>query len=93
MIYIQEKNLLKYLYILECGGRFTAPEGAIFSPNYPNNFDRNDTCFWLIEVDENHAIELLFDDADLPTNCDHNYIKVKIFYKYFMYQNVNFLGV
>ncbi|XP_018577861.1 cubilin-like [Anoplophora glabripennis] len=60
----------------KCGGRFTAPEGAIFSPNYPNNFDKNDTCFWLIEIDENHTIELSFEDADLPTNCDKNYIKV-----------------
>ncbi|KAJ8923869.1 hypothetical protein NQ315_010451 [Exocentrus adspersus] len=60
----------------KCGGKFTAPEGTIFSPNYPKNYDKNDTCFWFIEVEESHSIELEFQDVDLPANCSVNYIKV-----------------
>ncbi|XP_060536860.1 cubilin [Cylas formicarius] len=63
-----------------CGGTLTAPSGSIFSPNYPKNYRKNDTCGWLIDIDENHVIELEFEDVDLVKNrlvtCQTNYIKV-----------------
>lgn len=65
--------------ILECGGVITAPLGTIHSPNYPNNYNKNETCEWLIEVEENHAVSITFEDVDLlsiPSKCEHNYIKV-----------------
>ena len=43
-----------------CGGRMVAPSGGIHSPNYPNPYDSNDDCAWLLEVDENHRIEFNF---------------------------------
>ncbi|XP_045482434.1 cubilin [Harmonia axyridis] len=63
----------------KCGGRLTLPQGKIFSPNYPKDYDRNTTCEWLIEVDENHLIDLEFEDVELLKNdmfCNRNYIKV-----------------
>lgn len=51
--------------------------GTIASPNYPKNYNKNDTCEWLIEVDENHTIELEFVDIDLYSpSCDSSYVKV-----------------
>ncbi|KAJ8936435.1 hypothetical protein NQ318_015581, partial [Aromia moschata] len=62
----------------KCGGHFTAVEGKIFSPNYPKNYDKNDTCEWLIEVDETHSIDLEFKDLDLlqTDNCSRGYVKI-----------------
>ncbi|KAG5881771.1 hypothetical protein JTB14_021141 [Gonioctena quinquepunctata] len=61
-----------------CGGRFTATSGKIFSPNYPKNYNGNETCEYFISVDEGHSIELKFEDVDLfsSINCSTNYVKV-----------------
>ncbi|CAH1121617.1 unnamed protein product [Ceutorhynchus assimilis] len=61
-----------------CGGLLTAPSGYIFSPNYPQNFNKNETCEWLIDVDENHLVDLQFENVDLirTIDCQRNYIKV-----------------
>ncbi|VEN57932.1 unnamed protein product, partial [Callosobruchus maculatus] len=61
-----------------CGGKFVANEGVITSPNYPKNYNKNETCEWLIEVDESHSIEIVFEDLDLlyTNKCIHNYVKV-----------------
>ncbi|CAG9816798.1 unnamed protein product [Phaedon cochleariae] len=62
----------------KCGGRFTAAEGSIFSPNYPKNYNKNETCEYLIDVDEGHSIELKFKDLDLykSENCSRNYVRM-----------------
>ncbi|CAG9855166.1 unnamed protein product [Phyllotreta striolata] len=61
-----------------CGGRMTAAEGFIYSPNYPKNFNKNETCEWQIEIDDGHSIELIFEDVDLfeSGNCSQNYVKI-----------------
>ncbi|XP_023016013.2 cubilin [Leptinotarsa decemlineata] len=62
----------------KCGGRFTASQGSIFSPNYPKNYNKNETCEYFIEIEDGHSIELHFEDVDLfsSTNCSKNYVKV-----------------
>ncbi|KAJ8975809.1 hypothetical protein NQ317_013740, partial [Molorchus minor] len=62
----------------KCGGHYTAAKGTIFSPNFPKIHDKNDTCEWLIDIDENHVIELSFIDLDLYStpNCSRSYVKV-----------------
>ncbi|CAH0562353.1 unnamed protein product [Brassicogethes aeneus] len=60
----------------KCGGKIVAPQGSISSPNYPNNYDKNETCGWLIEVDDQHTIQLEFDDLDLTASCSENYVKI-----------------
>lgn len=54
-----------------CGGRMTAPSGIITSPNYPNMYDNNDDCAWLIETDTNHVVRFTFVDFDVEphNNC------------------------
>ncbi|XP_056646391.1 cubilin [Diorhabda sublineata] len=62
----------------KCGGRFTASDGYIYSPNYPKNYNRNESCEYFIDIEDGHTIEIQFDDVDLykSDNCTRNYIKV-----------------
>ncbi|XP_040577951.1 cubilin [Lepeophtheirus salmonis] len=61
-----------------CGGKISAPNGQIHSPNYPNSYDKEDDCFWSIETDPGHAIRLSFTDFDImPTlNCSEGYVSI-----------------
>jgi hypothetical protein len=54
----------------------TAPSGSIHSPNYPNAYDANDDCGWLIEVDANHVVQFTFVDFDVEPhqNCTFDYV-------------------
>ena len=38
----------------------TSPKGSFTSHNYPNNYDNNMNCSWLITVDKSSAITLSF---------------------------------
>ncbi|CAL1282886.1 unnamed protein product [Larinioides sclopetarius] len=53
-----------------CGGRFTTPEGGIMTSNFPENYNANDECNWLIEVDKSHLVILDFYDFDLPESVN-----------------------
>lgn len=62
-----------------CGGRFTANEATIMSPNFPDNYDFQDNCEWLIEVSSNHLVELEFYDFEVPSgrdNCSAGYVAI-----------------
>lgn len=56
------------IQISECGGHFAAAMGTIYSPNYPKNYGKHETCEYLIEVDDNHVIVLEFQDIDIVEN-------------------------
>ena len=45
--------------------------GVLTSPNYPSNYDSDDDCGWLLEVDTNHVVQLTFEDFDVEphSNC------------------------
>ena len=49
----------------------TVNSGTIHSPNYPNVYDHNDDCGWLLTVDAGHIIEFTYSDFDLEhqSNC------------------------
>ena len=66
------------MYFIECGGKLKSHSGQIYSPNYPNNFDAQDNCEWLIEVVEGHVIDFLVEDIDLVMQCNKVYLKVLI---------------
>ena len=59
-----------------CGGYMKGHSGKIHSPNYPNNYDANDDCAWLIEVDKNHVVQFTFEDFDVEphSNCSYDYV-------------------
>jgi len=67
-----------------CGGRMTAPNGYIYSPNYPNNYNHSEDCQWLISVDRNHVVDLQFLDFNVERhiNCSYDYLAVS-WVKYF----------
>ena len=77
-IHIFFKQLIydKIWFFTGCGGAFTAPSGNIHSPNYPNMYNHDDDCGYLITVDFGHVVQLTFLDFDLEhqTNCRYDNI-------------------
>ncbi|XP_014475365.1 PREDICTED: cubilin [Dinoponera quadriceps] len=63
---------------ITCGGKFTTPSGIIHSANYPQNYPHGQNCEWLIEVDNNHVINITFLDFDIENsrNCTDDYLKI-----------------
>ncbi|XP_069976306.1 cubilin, partial [Penaeus vannamei] len=61
-----------------CGGVFSAPEGTIHTPGYPNQDVTNSDCQWTITVDRLHVVEFNFTDFDIQfsTNCSEEYVAV-----------------
>ena len=59
-----------------CGGFRKGTHGIIMSSNYPQNYDPNDDCEWLIEVAENHVVRFSFEDFDVEphSNCSYDYV-------------------
>ena len=59
-----------------CGGIVKGKNGVIMSPNYPNNYNQNDDCGWLLEVDNNHVVQFQFVDFDVEphSNCSYDYV-------------------
>lgn len=64
---------------IECGGRFTAPKGTIFSSNYPQNYDSNSSCLWFIELAETHLVNLTFVDFSTRTYLGANRDSVLVY--------------
>ncbi|CBY40558.1 unnamed protein product, partial [Oikopleura dioica] len=48
--------------IKPCGGYISgSTQGTIVSPNYPNTYNEDDYCVWLIEAEPGHSISVQFD--------------------------------
>ncbi|XP_025835939.1 cubilin-like, partial [Agrilus planipennis] len=62
----------------KCGGKFTAFFGSFHSPNYPYNYQLQESCEYYIEIEDSHTIELLFVDFDIASDpsCNQSYIKI-----------------
>ena len=41
-----------------CGGIITEPSGVITSPNYPQDYDRNLDCAWLLRAPAGMVIKV-----------------------------------
>ncbi|XP_078598285.1 neuropilin-2-like [Branchiostoma floridae x Branchiostoma japonicum] len=52
-----------------CGGMLTAP-GTATSPNYPNNYNTDETCEWTINVPEGSLVLLTFDSFQIEGHFD-----------------------
>ncbi|NXG41986.1 CUBN protein, partial [Psilopogon haemacephalus] len=61
-----------------CGGIFQATSGEIHSPNYPQPYDNNTDCSWVIQVDYGHRVLLNFTDFDTQNHpsCDSDSVAV-----------------
>uniref|UniRef100_A0A669E0J6 Cubilin n=1 Tax=Oreochromis niloticus TaxID=8128 RepID=A0A669E0J6_ORENI len=62
-----------------CGGTFTDSEGIIISPNWPNNYNHNRQCIYLIRLPEGGQVALNFTDMDLESHsgCAFDYVEVR----------------
>ncbi len=54
-----------FFILIGCGGVYTAPQGNIISPGYPNNHLHNLECVWTISVPSADRIVLYFNDFDM----------------------------
>lgn len=61
-----------------CGGVFQATSGEIHSPNYPNPYNDNTDCSWVIQVDYGHRVLLNFTDFDTEPHHACNYDNVSV---------------
>ncbi|XP_078364332.1 uncharacterized protein LOC144648698 isoform X1 [Oculina patagonica] len=53
--------------------------GSIFSPGYPNNYDINENCQWLIEAPYGERILIYFTTFDVEDHAQCSYDSVNIF--------------
>ena len=67
----------------------TESSGSIVSPGYPDGYDKNMNCKWLIEADDDQTISLVFTDFELDSvieeseDCSGSMTNVRVVY----YQN------
>ena len=69
---------LTFLF-LECGGRITAANGVITSPEYPMMYPSNQHCIWLLSMADDSLVRLTFDYFDLEDNlnCAYDYLLIR----------------
>ncbi|CAH1775425.1 unnamed protein product [Owenia fusiformis] len=63
--------------VSNCGGILTDSAGEITSPNYPNNYDHDDACAWLIQGPENSQITVTVTDLGIENHdqCNYDYLE------------------
>ncbi|XP_054274028.1 cubilin-like isoform X2 [Macrosteles quadrilineatus] len=61
-----------------CGGILTSPSGTLYSPNYPQGYDRFAECFFKISISQGSKVRLSIVDLDLEVHsrCILDYIEV-----------------
>ncbi|XP_052259361.1 deleted in malignant brain tumors 1 protein-like isoform X2 [Dreissena polymorpha] len=52
----------------KCGGVLTDPIGVITSPNFPNDYNNNERCTWIIKAPEGSQINLNFTDVVMESH-------------------------
>ncbi|EDV46242.2 cubilin homolog [Drosophila erecta] len=60
-----------------CGGKLTAQNGVLESPNYPLNYPAHSACEWQIEVSQYHQIVFEMAELDLESGygCAWDYLE------------------
>ncbi|XP_038077007.1 low-density lipoprotein receptor-related protein 12-like isoform X2 [Patiria miniata] len=59
-----------------CNHVLKGTNGNFESPNFPDGYDPNLDCLWLLTVDEGAIIQLRFYEFDLETKVNTDYVKV-----------------
>ncbi|CAI6368736.1 unnamed protein product [Macrosiphum euphorbiae] len=57
-----------------CGGVMNGQKITITSTNYPKNYGQNLKCAWYLKLPEGNNVDVRFNDIDLDSSCDNNYI-------------------
>ena len=63
-----------------CGGTLTGTEGTVTSPNYPDSYNHNEDCVWIITVPDSDNVVLQFNHFGLEggTSCQYDFVEVKL---------------
>lgn len=69
MIYINVFGYLRYFLDTSCGGVYEDGSGTITSPGYPNGYDNNLDCVWLVYRTTETA-EFIFTDFETEDTYD-----------------------
>uniref|UniRef100_A0A8C4R6D0 CUB and sushi domain-containing protein 1 n=1 Tax=Eptatretus burgeri TaxID=7764 RepID=A0A8C4R6D0_EPTBU len=56
--------------LIPCGGNLTELQGTILSPGYPDPYDNNLSCSWLIELEQGNGIQLQVHSFETEQNWD-----------------------
>ena len=62
-----------------CGGNYTTRTGSIMSQNYPNQYEHNTNCIWVIRSLDNRPITFTYEDFDVEgggSTCYYDYVAV-----------------
>ena len=67
-------------FVGTCGGDFVGPRGTLASPNYPENYDNDLDCVYVIEVEANHHVALTLVDFALQNHrtCSRDVLEVDL---------------
>ncbi|XP_029345463.1 cubilin isoform X3 [Acyrthosiphon pisum] len=57
-----------------CGGVMNGQKITITSTNYPKNYGQNLKCAWYLKLPEGNNVDVRFNDIDLDSSCDNNYV-------------------
>ncbi|CAD5218412.1 unnamed protein product [Bursaphelenchus okinawaensis] len=63
---------------VECGGLIEASKGLLESPNWPNLYDGNTTCVWVIRVPSGYRVSVKFHYFQLKPQKDCLYDRLEI---------------
>lgn len=77
---VSHKHLHNYfIYPATCGGRITAANGIITSPNFPAAYSNNLDCEWIIAGPVGHFLRINVTHADLQysTNCTADVLEIR----------------
>ena len=63
----------------ECDGYFTASNGTVTSPSYPNQYPSNADCIYTISQPTGTIIVLSFHSIDIEKNptCNYDYLEIR----------------
>ncbi|KFM76020.1 Cubilin, partial [Stegodyphus mimosarum] len=62
-----------------CGGTLTAPQGVITSPNFPDVYENNLNCEWLIRIRPENRILLTFEEFNLEGHANCRFDRLEIY--------------
>lgn len=79
-IHVIKSNLqyVLYIHILECGGVYTTQSSTITHSSYPNNYQPNLNCKYVINAPRRYQIVLYFNlfDIEKTSDCRNDYITI-----------------
>ena len=60
--------LMSCVFIVACGGSFTAPTGTLITPYWPDPYPHRKSCSYSLEASEDQVIEVTFLDFGIEAS-------------------------